>query len=198
MWFLSIVMLLATVLLVLMVARGQQVPLAGIPYEEGDGALEGSWTEEGETPTAAQLAAAYREADLEAAAAAVERLAQPCVRLAAAVMDEGARTQMGGVPDLPDIARWPKWGDVSLSFLVQLDLAEVAAVLPESPLPKTGLLQFYYDPGQRTRGLNPADRESWRVLYFAEPFEAIQIHDWPEDLPRPWVPSRDPRSCWSG
>ena len=51
--------------------------------------------------------------------------------------------RMGGAPDLPVGASWPRHGESDLDFLVQLDLAEVAAVTPDTPLPREGLLSFF-------------------------------------------------------
>lgn len=52
-------------------------------------------------------------------------------------------SRMGGSPDLPTDADW------SGNFIAQLNLEEVAAVWPDSPLPKSGHLWFFQN-GEET------------------------------------------------
>lgn len=183
MWFLFIVMLIAAAFLALIVARGQQAMLEGMP-ETGDAEHgDEAWFPEGALPRAADLAGAYARAGFEDVGGLVTEAAQPCFRICLAVEDEGQRSRAGGVPDLPDSAAWPTWDGVPLAFLAQIDLGELAAINPNTLLPKQGLIQFYYDAGQRTWGTDPKDRDSWRVLYFRDPFEPASIEHWPEGLP---------------
>lgn len=54
---------------------------------------------------------------------------------------------LGGLPRLGDIA-WPRdAGGTPLPFAAQIDLAELAAACPESPLPKSGALAFFLGAG---------------------------------------------------
>lgn len=76
----------------------------------------------------------------------VLRVARPSVRLFTTRIEGEVpvgTSRMGGAPDLPEGVDWPRHGDVDMGFLVQLNLAEVAAVLPDSPLPRDGLLSFF-------------------------------------------------------
>lgn len=50
-------------------------------------------------------------------------------------------SKIGGEPDLPADVEWPKWKRYAMSFVAQIDLAELAA---DSPLPADGLLSFFY------------------------------------------------------
>lgn len=55
------------------------------------------------------------------------------------------RSWLGGLPRLGSAA-WPRDGAGSaLSFVAQLDLAEVAAASPDAPLPVSGALAFFLD-----------------------------------------------------
>jgi uncharacterized protein YwqG len=74
-------------------------------------------------------------------------------------------SKLGGWPDLQNDLAWPKWKDVPLSFVAQINLTEV----PEnSLLARTGLLSFFYDTGQTAWGFDPNHKEGFRVLYFPE------------------------------
>lgn len=136
------------------------------------------------SPTIAELAEALRGQGFEEVAEAVEGAGSPCFRLVpSAEEDASPRSRVGGLPDLPDVALWPRWNDVPLAFLAQIDLAELAELNPDSPLPKSGLLSFFYDAEQRTWGFQPEDRESWRVLFFPNDFSPVPLDEFPDGLP---------------
>lgn len=136
------------------------------------------------SPTIAELTEVLRGQGFDEAASQLGAVSQPCFRLVpSAEEDASPRTRVGGTPDLPDLALWPRWEGLPLAFLAQIDLAELAELNSGSPLPSTGLLLFFYDADQRTWGFSPEDRESWRVLYIAEPFTPVAIDAWPDDLP---------------
>lgn len=135
------------------------------------------------SPTVNDLADVLRANKFDDAAATVEGAWQHCYRLVAASEEEAsARTRIGGLPDLPDVAMWPHFEGAPLAFLAQLDLAELAALHPESPLPKSGLLSFFYDSEGQPRGYNESDRDHWRILYFRDPFQPALLEDYPEGL----------------
>ncbi|TML88508.1 MAG: DUF1963 domain-containing protein [Actinobacteria bacterium] len=119
-----------------------------------------------------------REAGLEARAEDVRRLARVGIRLtpAPAEGDQVGRTRLGGLPDLPRGVEWPARDGRELAFVGQVNLAHVAAVNPEAPLPREGLLLFFYDLGRRPRGVDPADRGSCRVLY-ADDLSELEPHE---------------------
>lgn len=59
----------------------------------------------------------------------------------------GERSHLGGLPRLGE-ADWPRGKDGRpLPFVAQIDLAEVAAACPESPLPHEGSLAFFVNSG---------------------------------------------------
>lgn len=69
-----------------------------------------------------------------------------------------------------------------MAFLAQLDLEAVARVLPDSTLPRTGHLWFFYDVSRWSTGGRPKDADDWAVLYqdAGAPFEPAVA---PSDLP---------------
>lgn len=50
-------------------------------------------------------------------------------------------SKVGGNPDLPNNMQWPKWKDYEMTFIAQINLAECPVSIP---LPKSGLLSFFY------------------------------------------------------
>lgn len=56
------------------------------------------------------------------------------------------QTRVGGAPDLPLELPWPEACGVPLTFVAQLDLAELAGRRAAGELPSHGLLSFFYAP----------------------------------------------------
>lgn len=109
---------------------------------------------------------------------------QPAYRLKAEPVDDSklalGASRLGGVPDLPEGFVWPEWKGVSLAFIAQINLSEVAAAAPSSLLPANGVLTFFYDAEQEACG-SSEDRGSWQVFYHAElPLRRTAL---PEKLP---------------
>ncbi|WTK84008.1 YwqG family protein [Kribbella sp. NBC_01510] len=96
-------------------------------------------------------------------------MARPSVRLVAdAVLpvEALAASRLGGAPDLPPAITWPRNDDEPLSFIAQVNLADVAAYDSEGVLPRAGLLSFFYDAvTQDAWGFDPADHGSAAVIY---------------------------------
>jgi uncharacterized protein YwqG len=72
-------------------------------------------------------------------------LGRDAVRLLTGSAARGSRgvSRLGGDPELPDDVMWPVFRGRPQHFLAQVDLAEVHAVFPESPLPAAGRLLFF-------------------------------------------------------
>jgi len=93
-------------------------------------------------------------------------------------------SRLGGWPDLPAGQGWPHWQDRPMSFLAQINLAEVHAVNPGLHLPATGLLLFFMGCDSETfeddtfgfdtymvdllLGSERNHRGGWQVIYAAE------------------------------
>jgi uncharacterized protein YwqG len=92
-------------------------------------------------------------------------------------------TKLGGLPDLPAGAAWPirpaysypqsmhdridgpTWTPKPLSFLAQINLADVASQGCDLPLPDAGLLLFFYDAETQPWGFDPHDSVGTQVLF---------------------------------
>lgn len=91
-------------------------------------------------------------------------------------------SKVGGCPDLPPGYIFPKWKDVPLAFLAQINLADISNFSAVSELPLSGILSFFYSATQETWGFDPKDKGSWQVYYFAD-LKALQRIEFPNDLP---------------
>ena len=80
-----------------------------------------------------------------------------------------ASSKFGGYPDLPDDVAWPEWKGMPLSFLGQINLADVTEQTFSTELGDTGLLLFFYATAARTWGIHAEDVGSWRVIYCSNP-----------------------------
>jgi uncharacterized protein YwqG len=78
------------------------------------------------------------------------------------------RSRLGGAPCAPTGFAWPRSGIEPMAFLGQLSLAEVRAVLPESPLSDAGWLLFFYEQDATVHGDEPEDGARGRVLLVEE------------------------------
>jgi len=89
----------------------------------------------------------------------------------------GQGSRFGGTAMLPQDAEWPESEDGPLDHLARLDLAEVARLLPNGPLPDHGFLSFFCDTLDPSWSYTAPDPEKWRVR-------------WDVDSLRPLDPSR--------
>lgn len=95
------------------------------------------------------------------------RLARRSVRLTPGdgAPADGARSRLGGAPDLPSDAVWPNWEARPLTFLAQVDLAEARDLGLDPLLPAAGLLLIFSALERAPAGSSPLDREAHRLLY---------------------------------
>ena len=101
-------------------------------------------------------------------------------------------TKIGGKPAVPQDFEWPYYtGQIigvtqelksrPLSFLAQINLRDIANLPQEYPLPKSGILSFFYELETMQWGFDPKDAGCARVLYFPEG-TALSEAEFPEDL----------------
>lgn len=128
---------------------------------------------------------------LEAVRPALEALLVPALDLRLQAGEPGAfpvgASRMGGLPDLPAAAPWPRVRDVPLTLVAQLRLDEIRARVPEPPLPEAGWLLFFQAilaPGD-DRVDDATDDELAVVLHLppgelerAAPPEGVEVLPW--------------------
>jgi uncharacterized protein YwqG len=80
--------------------------------------------------------------------------------------DQATNSFTGGSPNLGSEFAWPEKNGRPLEFIGQLDLGAIAELLPDSPLPTTGTLSFFYEHSEDGPwGIYPEDAGSWKVVY---------------------------------
>jgi uncharacterized protein YwqG len=138
-------------------------------------------------PATSDLLALYRRLGYAAVADELERTAVPCLELRRDTRRQTQRprpaSRIGGRPDLPDRASWPSHNGTNLSFVAQVNLAEI----PDDPafgdLPREGLLYFFYDAHQSHWGSDPGDKGSWRVVHVPDVPSDPTPAEFPPDVP---------------
>ena len=92
-------------------------------------------------------------------------------------------SKIGGFPDLPDVFVWPEWKNEPLSFIAQINLAEIGFYDTAGLLPKSGLIYFFYEAEEQPSGLFLNDRGGWRVFYYDGGLVNLSRRTPPEKLP---------------
>jgi uncharacterized protein YwqG len=138
-----------------------------------------------DTAQRAQLRDRIHVADLDAHAETLLASVLPSLRLVRSGDDARiGGTRLGGLPDLPSGTEWPRGPKAPLSFIAQLDLAELAATDASGLLPRDGLLSFFYDLGTNPWGLALEERAQIAVLHTPSG-AALERRDKPADLVSP-------------
>ena len=95
-------------------------------------------------------------------------------------------SKFGGLPDLPDGVQWfrTRQNDIPMSFIAQVNFAQVAPFDPEHKLPEEGMLYFFYDcsPDGMPWGFNPEDSDGWKVFFYDGDLSSLSRREVPEDL----------------
>lgn len=79
-------------------------------------------------------------------------------------------------------ARKPVIATTPLAFLAQFNMADLAPYDTEGPLPRTGLLCFFYDAICQPGGFGPSDPKGHRVIYFDGDPGQLKRTPFPDDL----------------
>jgi uncharacterized protein YwqG len=151
------------------------------PFSPGD------FYQPGPPLSAEEVLAECRKAGLSTLADKLEEAVLPCLRMVPSVSGGSPSppiTQIGGKPNLPDPALWPKHQGKSLSFIAQVNLSEVPLDAQSRDLPRKGILYFFYDSEQSTWGFDPKDKGTWRVLYLEDLPDKPSPVDFPDDVPK--------------
>lgn len=112
--------------------------------------------------------------------AAMEERAVPCVRLSSVKDGAPVRSCLGGLPAIGGRFEWPHWRGRPLSFVANIELAEIAAALKFDWLPDSGRLLFFYDSEHDAWGFDPNDRGAWAVYFDASEQPAPPLEPPPE------------------
>ena len=101
--------------------------------------------------------------------AELANIAKECVRMRSTPSANESiaigASKLGGLPDLPPGLAWPEWTSGYLTFVAQVNLAELPA---GDLLPDAGMLSFFYDSEQSAWGFDPNHKEGFRLWYFPE------------------------------
>lgn len=98
------------------------------------------------SPTYPHLIAAIEEAGLSSHSSAILEAARDSIRIESTEPDDYSQlgaSRLGGFPDLPNPALFPRTDNLYWIFLAQFDLTELAPL--NSYLPRSGLLSFFLD-----------------------------------------------------
>ena len=77
-------------------------------------------------------------------------------------------SKFGGNPDVPSDFNWPYWAGRPLSFLMQLNIADMNQFREKFFSVQKGILYFFYDSHQEEWGVNPLNKNAWRIIYINE------------------------------
>lgn len=132
--------------------------------------------------TRKQLAEKLRRSPFKSDAGRLMKLAVPSVRIATKrKRAKPGQSRFGGEPGLPADFAWPKSGKHSMSFLCQINFAEVPRKDIDGALPRGGQLYLFYDEERGVWGFDPKDRTGWHVAFV--PGDApLKRRPLPEDL----------------
>ena len=118
--------------------------------------------------------------------------AKESIRITLDARDEDAipmgASKFGGCPDLPGDVAWfrREQADIPLSFIGQVNFAEIAPFDLEHKLPERGMLYFFYDcspvPDGMPWGFDPEDSDGWKVYFYDGDMSALFRKTPPADL----------------
>ncbi len=116
----------------------------------------------------------------------IEPLIKNCIQLSLKKTDENTlsigQSKIGGLPDLPKSEKWFTWKNRSLSFIGQINFAEVKKFDMDDRLPFSGIAYFFYHAEQETWGFDPNDKGSFLVYYFDDDAQELERKQAPSDL----------------
>ncbi len=152
-------------------------------------------------PTPEELAKLLEENGLKELKDSIPSTATPCYKLEplGEIMDDLpiASSKVGGLPHLPADFAWPTKGKRPLMFLAQINLSNLPRDhVPDNPLPKSGLLTFWYDTAAMPWGFDPKDAGAFQVHHITTPSDLLHARNPPEFVPdglkdepqSPWTP----------
>ena len=106
------------------------------------------------------------------------------------------KTKIGGKPELPSDFEWYYYEgeDFSgvkksrpLSFMAQINCAEIKSFDKDDLLPDTGMLYFFYELETMEWGYSPEHSGSARVYYYDSDMTELSQREFPNDLDEEWI-----------
>lgn len=104
---------------------------------------------------------------------------------------EPLQTKIGGKPDLPPDFEWyyyegTDYRDVKanrpLSFMAQINCAEIKKYDKDNLLPEKGMLYFFYELMTMEWGFSPESKDCAKVFYYDGDLSELKQTDFPDDL----------------
>jgi uncharacterized protein YwqG len=92
---------------------------------------------------------------------------KPAIHISKVDSQEGVigASRLGGLPDIPTDFEWVLREDFPLSFLAQINCADLQGFASAKNLPNSGMLYFFYDAINEPWGFDPSDRGSSAIIY---------------------------------
>ena len=116
-----------------------------------------------------EIAKGCKERGLEGLFEFLKPMAKNAIKIDAQAKDDGdiaiGASKFGGQPDLPASVSWPSNENGALSFVAQINFAEVSKFDTDGLLPKSGMLYLFYDINLRIWGYDPADKKGFAVIF---------------------------------
>lgn len=93
------------------------------------------------------------------------------------------QSKIGGQPDLPKNTEWFKEDNGQpLSFIAQINLAELTYLDEIKELPASGCLYFFYSADQSAWGFDPKDKDKFKVFFYEGDVSNLERRGFPETL----------------
>lgn len=97
---------------------------------------------------------------------------------------EIGKSKMGGKPDLPKSIQWfqNKTTNKPMSFIAQLNFADVKPFDTDNKLPEKGILYLFYDLEEMPWGYDPKDAVGKEVFYFDGDIADLERRETPDNI----------------
>ena len=116
-----------------------------------------------------EISKGCKERGLEGLFEFLKPMAKNAIKIDTQAKDDGdivvGASKFGGQPDLPANVPWPSNENGALSFVAQINFAEVSKFDTDGLLPKSGMLYLFYDINLRIWGYDPADKKGFAVIF---------------------------------
>ena len=92
---------------------------------------------------------------------------KPAIHISKVKTQEGVigASRFGGMPDIPTDFEWVLREDIPLSFLAQINCADLQGFTSAKNLPSSGMLYFFYDAIEQPWGFDPSNRKGSAIIY---------------------------------